>query len=86
MVLPPAPAAAPQVAASSRVDCTFEVDECGWVNVAPRERRDDMDWERVSGAGQRSQLRDHTVASDKGKSSRPGRGGLHLEFFSPFPC
>ncbi|KAE8746542.1 hypothetical protein FOCC_FOCC006776 [Frankliniella occidentalis] len=59
-------AAAPQVAASSRVDCTFEVDECGWVNVAPRERRDDMDWERVSGAGQRSQLRDHTVGSDKG--------------------
>ncbi|KAJ1526311.1 hypothetical protein ONE63_009461 [Megalurothrips usitatus] len=57
---------APQVAASSRVDCTFEVDECGWVNVAPRERRDDMDWERVSGAGQRSQLRDHTVGSDKG--------------------
>jgi hypothetical protein len=63
--------AAPQIAAPTPGDCTFEVDECGWINVQSRERMDDIDWERVSGLstseGRPKILTfDHTLSSDKG--------------------
>lgn len=57
--------AAPQIAASNG-DCTFEVDECGWSNVVSRERLDDIDWERTSGAALRSAVHDHTLGTEKG--------------------
>ncbi|KAI5707041.1 hypothetical protein M8J75_013844 [Diaphorina citri] len=56
---------APQIAASNG-DCTFEVDECGWSNVVSRERLDDIDWERTSGAALRSAVHDHTLGTEKG--------------------
>lgn len=58
--------AAPQIAATTSGDCTFEVDECGWSNVASRERLDDIDWERTSGAALRSTAHDHTLGTEKG--------------------
>lgn len=61
--------AAPQIAASQSGDCTFEVDECGWSNVGSRERLDDIDWERTSGAALRNTAHDHTLGTEKGKSS-----------------
>lgn len=59
--------AAPQIAAATSGDCTFEVDECGWSNVGSRERLDDIDWERTSGAALRSTAHDHTLGTEKGK-------------------
>lgn len=59
--------AAPQIAAATSGDCTFEVDECGWSNVVSRERLDDIDWERTSGAALRSTAHDHTLGTEKGK-------------------
>lgn len=61
--------AAPQIAAATSGDCTFEVDECGWSNVASRERLDDIDWERTSGAALRSTAHDHTLGTEKGKQN-----------------
>lgn len=58
--------AAPQIAAATSGDCTFEVDECGWSNVISRERLDDIDWERTSGAALRSTAHDHTLGTEKG--------------------
>ncbi|XP_066995484.2 MAM and LDL-receptor class A domain-containing protein 1 [Anabrus simplex] len=57
---------APQIAAATVGDCTFEVDECGWNNVATRERVDDIDWDRVSGQATRTSTHDHTLGSEKG--------------------
>ncbi|XP_060847650.1 MAM and LDL-receptor class A domain-containing protein 1-like isoform X1 [Rhopalosiphum padi] len=57
---------APQIAAATSGDCTFEVDECGWSNVVSRERLDDIDWERTSGAALRSTAHDHTLGTEKG--------------------
>ena len=59
--------AAPQVAAATPGDCTFEVDECSWSNVGTRERKDDIDWDRVSGQATRTNTYDHTLGSEKGK-------------------
>lgn len=39
------PTASPQVAAPSLRDCTFEIDECDWINSRDPDR---VDWERVS--------------------------------------
>jgi hypothetical protein len=58
--------AAPQIAAATSGDCTFEVDECGWSNIGSRERLDDIDWERTSGAALRSTAHDHTLGTEKG--------------------
>lgn len=58
--------AAPQIAAPSSGDCTFELDECGWSNVMSRERVDDIDWERVSGQSVRTATHDHTLGTEKG--------------------
>lgn len=62
--------AAPQIAAATSGDCTFEVDECGWSNVISRERLDDIDWERTSGAALRSTAHDHTLGTEKGNTTR----------------
>lgn len=57
---------APQIAAPTSGDCTFEVDECGWSNVGSRERLDDIDFERTSGAALRNTAHDHTLGTEKG--------------------
>ncbi|KAK7601263.1 hypothetical protein V9T40_008704 [Parthenolecanium corni] len=57
---------APQIAAPMNGDCTFEVDECGWSNVGSRDRLDDIDWERTTGAALRNTAHDHTLGSEKG--------------------
>ena len=41
---------APQVAATTPGDCSFEDDECGWSNPDQREGVDELDWERKSAA------------------------------------
>jgi MAM domain. len=58
--------AAPQIAAASPGDCTFEVDECGWANSGPRDHVDDIDWDRISGQATRTSTHDHTLGSEKG--------------------
>lgn len=68
--------AAPQVAAPTSGDCTFEVDECGWSNVGSRDRLDDIDWERTSGAALRTTAYDHTLGTEKGKI--PSIGKIHI--------
>lgn len=45
------------------------MDECGWSNIASRERLDDIDWERTSGAALRSAAIDHTLGTEKGKET-----------------
>ncbi|KAJ9580899.1 hypothetical protein L9F63_023923, partial [Diploptera punctata] len=57
---------APQIAAASPGDCTFEVDECGWANSGSREHVDDIDWDRISGQATRTTTHDHTLGSEKG--------------------
>lgn len=58
--------AAPQIAAATPGDCTFEVDECGWSNTGGRDRFDDIDWDRVSGQATRTTTQDHTMGTEKG--------------------
>ncbi|PNF30520.1 hypothetical protein B7P43_G09950 [Cryptotermes secundus] len=38
---------APQVAAPSAGDCTFEVDECGWISNKKTKGRDGIEWQRM---------------------------------------
>lgn len=73
--------AAPQIAAATSGDCTFEVDECGWSNVASRERLDDIDWERSSGAALRSMAHDHTLGTEKGNNEQESIYGFFLDTF-----
>lgn len=56
---------APQTAAGLSGDCTFEIDECGWANVAGR--TDEMDWERRLGSNARTPISDHTLGAATGK-------------------
>ncbi|XP_021968384.1 MAM and LDL-receptor class A domain-containing protein 1 isoform X2 [Folsomia candida] len=55
---------APQTAAGLSGDCTFEIDECGWANVAGR--TDEMDWERRLGSNARTPISDHTLGAATG--------------------
>ncbi|CAL8109886.1 unnamed protein product [Orchesella dallaii] len=57
---------APQTAAGLSGDCTFEIDECGWANVGPASRTDEMDWERRLGSNARTAISDHTIGSPTG--------------------
>ena len=58
---------APQVAASSPGDCSFEDDECGWQNPDSRDNVDELEWERNSAVdGGRFPLNDHTTGSQGG--------------------
>lgn len=58
---------APQTAARTSGDCTFEVDECGWTNVGSSSRTDEMDWERRLGQNARTPMADHTLGAPTGK-------------------
>jgi len=58
---------APQVAATTPGDCSFQDDECGWSNPEKREGVDELDWERKSAAdGERFPLADHTTGDEAG--------------------
>ena len=58
---------APQVAAASPGDCSFEDDECGWQNPDSRDNVDELEWERNSAVeGGRFPLNDHTTGSQGG--------------------
>ncbi|KAL0267745.1 UNVERIFIED_CONTAM: hypothetical protein PYX00_009926 [Menopon gallinae] len=65
-LIPGACPISPQIAAVEPGDCRFESDECGWVNSSPRERVDDIDWDRISGQATRPVLNDHTLGTEKG--------------------
>ncbi|KAK7075223.1 hypothetical protein SK128_016275 [Halocaridina rubra] len=67
---------APQVAAGNNGDCTFEVDECGWINPGPRERFDEMDWVRTIAADNRAPSRDHTIGTSQGFYMSLPRGSV----------
>lgn len=57
---------APQTAAGSSGDCTFEIDECGWMNIGSAARTDEMDWERRLGQNAKTPIADHTLGSPAG--------------------
>ncbi|CAL4111317.1 unnamed protein product, partial [Meganyctiphanes norvegica] len=67
---------APQVAAGSNGDCTFEVDECGWTNMAPIARSDEVDWVRTVAADNRAPSRDHTLGTPQGFYMTLPRGSV----------
>lgn len=66
------------MAAGQTGDCTFEVDECGWVSPGPRERLDEMDWVRTVAADNRAPQRDHTLGTlqggARGRREEAGKG------------
>ncbi|XP_071534110.1 MAM and LDL-receptor class A domain-containing protein 1-like [Panulirus ornatus] len=75
---------APQVAAGKSGDCTFEVDECEWVNPGPRDRLDEMDWMRTLASESRSPSRDHTIGSDQGSAASDATAQV-LGFYVTLP-
>lgn len=67
---------APQTAAGLSGDCTFEIDECGWSNIRPAARSDEMDWERRLGSNARTPIPDHTLGAATGNfMTLTGAGG-----------
>ncbi|KAF2344949.1 MAM domain, partial [Trinorchestia longiramus] len=57
---------APQVAGNNLGDCTFEVDECGWINPGIRDRLDEIDWIRTIASENREPKTDHTIGTPQG--------------------
>ncbi|CAG7819888.1 unnamed protein product [Allacma fusca] len=67
---------APQTAAGTSGDCTFEIDECGWTNVGSASRTDEMDWERRLGQNAKTPISDHTLGSPAGNFMTLGGIGV----------
>lgn len=57
---------APQVAGNNLGDCTFEVDECGWVSPGNRDRVDEIDWVRTVASENNHPRSDHTIGTPQG--------------------
>ncbi|XP_047739184.1 MAM and LDL-receptor class A domain-containing protein 2 isoform X2 [Hyalella azteca] len=57
---------APQIAGNNLGDCTFEVDECGWINPGVRDRLDEIDWVRTIASENREPKTDHTIGTPQG--------------------
>ncbi|XP_043230103.1 MAM and LDL-receptor class A domain-containing protein 1-like [Amphibalanus amphitrite] len=79
---------APQAAAPDSSDCTFEVDECGWMNPGRREGLDRIDWRRITGRDALAPRTDHTLRSERGyllqlTYSDPQRPGEFAWLMSP---
>uniref|UniRef100_A0A6A7FLR1 MAM and LDL-receptor class A domain-containing protein 2-like n=1 Tax=Hirondellea gigas TaxID=1518452 RepID=A0A6A7FLR1_9CRUS len=57
---------APQIAGNNLGDCTFEVDECGWISPGARDRLDEIDWVRTVASENREPRTDHTIGTQQG--------------------
>jgi hypothetical protein len=72
---------APQVAAPLSGDCTFEVDECGWISSREAKDRDGIEWQRMLTRTQNIRFRRRP--SGNMQTGSDGNGEINLQYYVP---
>jgi hypothetical protein len=72
---------APQVASPSAGDCTFEVDECGWISNQKTKGRDGIEWQRMLTRTQNPRFRRRP--SGNMQAGGDGNGNIKLQYYVP---